>query len=79
LGVRAGIHTGEIELLGDDVGGIAVHTAARVADAAGEGEVLVSRTVRDLISGSGIELESRGEHELRGVPGSWELFAALGA
>jgi pimeloyl-ACP methyl ester carboxylesterase len=77
LSVRAGIHTGEIELLGDDVGGIAVHTAARVADAAGDGEVVVSRTVRDLISGSGIGLEPRGEHQLKGVPGTWELFAAV--
>jgi pimeloyl-ACP methyl ester carboxylesterase len=79
LGVRAGIHTGEVELLDRDVGGIAVHTAARVADAAGEGEVLVSRTVRDLIAGSGIDLESKGEHHLKGVPGVWELFSVQGS
>ena len=77
LGVelRAGLHTGEIELLDDDIGGIAVHIAARVMDLGGANEILVSRTVTDLVAGSGIEFEDRGEHELKGVPGSWRLFA----
>jgi class 3 adenylate cyclase len=74
LDVRAGIHCGEIEIRGDDVAGIAVHTAARVAALASTGEVLVSRTVTDLVAGSGIEFIDRGEHELKGVPGSWRLF-----
>jgi class 3 adenylate cyclase/esterase/lipase len=77
LGVdlRAGLHTGEIELLDDDIGGIAVNIAARVVDLGGANEILVSRTVTDLVAGSGIEFEDRGEHELKGVPGSWRLFA----
>jgi class 3 adenylate cyclase len=77
LGVdlRAGLHTGEIELLDDDIGGIAVHIAARVVDMGAANEILVSRTVADLVAGSGIEFEDRGEHELKGVPGSWRLFA----
>jgi class 3 adenylate cyclase len=73
--VRAGLHTGEIELIGDDVGGIAVHIAARVLACAEPGEVVVSGTVKDLVVGSGIEFEDRGERELRGVPGTWRLFA----
>jgi class 3 adenylate cyclase len=73
--VRAGLHTGEIELHGDDIGGIAVHIAQRVSCLAGSGEVLVSRTVTDLVAGSGIEFADRGEHELKGVPGMWRLFA----
>jgi class 3 adenylate cyclase/pimeloyl-ACP methyl ester carboxylesterase len=73
--IRAGLHTGECEVLEDDIAGIAVHIAARVSSLAGAGEVLVSRTVRDLVTGSGIELEPRGEYELKGVPGTWELFA----
>ena len=77
LEVRAGCHTGEIELLGADVGGIAVHIGARVAALAGPSEVLVSSTVKDLVAGSGLVFEDRGEHELKGVPGSWRLFAAL--
>jgi pimeloyl-ACP methyl ester carboxylesterase len=76
LEVRAGLHTGEVELRGDDVGGVAVHACARIASLAGAGEVLVSRTVRDLTAGSGIAFAERGTHELRGVPGEWELFAA---
>jgi class 3 adenylate cyclase len=76
LDVRAGLHTGECELRGDDLGGVAVHVAARVAAAAQPGEVLVSRTVTDLLAGSGIEFDDRGERELKGVPGSWRLFAA---
>jgi class 3 adenylate cyclase/pimeloyl-ACP methyl ester carboxylesterase len=78
LEVRAGVHTGEVELMGDDIGGIAVHLGARVAALAGAGEVLVSRTVVDLVAGSGLSFEDRGEHELKGVPGSWRLFAVEG-
>ncbi len=76
LNIRAGAHTGEIELRGDDIGGIAVHIAARVSGLAGSGEVLVSRTVKDLSAGSGLVFEDRGEHALKGVPDSWQLFAA---
>ena len=75
LEVRAGVHTGEVELRGDDVGGIAVHIAARVAASAGAGEVLVSRTVADLIAGSDVQLTDRGEYELKGIPERWRLFA----
>jgi len=78
LEVRAGLHTGECEVRGDDLGGLAVHIAARVAALAAPGEVLVSGTVKDLVAGSGIEFDERGEHELRGVPGSWKLFAVAG-
>jgi class 3 adenylate cyclase len=73
--VRAGLHTGEIELRGDDVAGVAVHLGARVSALAGAGEVLVSSTVKDLVAGSGIDFEDRGERSLKGVPGSWRLFA----
>ena len=73
--IRAGLHTGECELRGADVGGIAVHIGARVSAKAGAGEVLVSRTVRDLVVGSGLEFAGRGEHELKGVPGTWQLFS----
>jgi class 3 adenylate cyclase len=76
LGMRAGVHTGECELIGADVGGLAVHIAARVAAAAQPGEVLVSRTVTDIVAGSSLRFEDRGEHELRGVPGAWRLYAA---
>jgi class 3 adenylate cyclase len=76
LEIRAGAHTGEVELRGEDVGGVAVHAAARIASLAGPGEVLVSRTVKELTSGSGIAFADRGAHELRGVPGAWELYAA---
>jgi class 3 adenylate cyclase/pimeloyl-ACP methyl ester carboxylesterase len=72
--IRAGLHTGEIETRGDDVAGVAVHIAARVLALGGPGEVLVSRTVTDLVVGSGIEFEDRGDHELKGLPGSWRLF-----
>jgi len=75
LDVRAGLHTGEVELAGDDVRGIAVHTGARVAAQAGAGEVLVSQTVKDLVAGSGIEFEERGPHALKGIPGEWRLYA----
>ena len=74
--VRAGVHTGECERVGGDVAGIAVHIAARVMGEAGAGEVLVSRTVTDLVAGSGLRFDSRGARSLRGVPGEWELFQA---
>jgi class 3 adenylate cyclase/pimeloyl-ACP methyl ester carboxylesterase len=76
INVRAGLHAGEIELIGDDIGGVAVHTAARVAAAAGTDEVLVSQTVRDLVSGSGLGFQDRGVHTLKGVPGEWRLYRA---
>ena len=74
--IRAGLHTGECEVMDGDVGGLAVHIGARVMAQAKAGEVLVSSTVRDLVVGSGIGFAERGEHELRGVPGEWRLFAA---
>jgi class 3 adenylate cyclase len=73
--VRAGLHTGECEVRGDDIGGIAVHIGARVSALAGASDVLVSSTLRDLVIGSGLEFEERGAHELKGVPGEWHLFA----
>lgn len=73
--IRAGLHTGEVELRGDDVGGIAVHIGARVAAVAGAGEVLVSRTVKDLVAGSGIAFVDRGSHKLKGVADDWQLYA----
>jgi class 3 adenylate cyclase len=73
--VRTGLHIGEIELRGNDVAGIAVHLAQRVCALAQPAEVLVSRTVTDLVAGSGLKFEDRGEHELKGVPGSWHLYA----
>jgi class 3 adenylate cyclase len=75
LETRAGVHTGECELIDDDVGGIAVHIAARVAALAEAGEVLVSSTVRDLVAGSGLTFADRGVHALKGVPDEWRLFA----
>lgn len=75
IDIRVGLHTGEIVSVGDDVRGIAVHIGARVAALADRSEVLVSRTVVDLVAGSGIRFVDRGEHELKGVPGSWNLFA----
>jgi class 3 adenylate cyclase len=76
--IRAGLHTGECEVMGDDIGGIAVHIAARVSAKAGADEVLVSRTVKDLVAGSGIEFTDRGAHELKGIPDEWQLYAAAG-
>src|ERR1700757_3529633 len=73
--IRAGIHTGECELMDTDIGGLAVHIAARILGQAGAGEILVSRTVRDLVVGSGTGFEDRGSVELRGVPGIWQLLA----
>lgn len=75
--VRAGLHTGECEIRGEDIGGIAVHIGARVSARAGANDVLVSSTVRDLVIGSGLQFKSRGHHELKGVPGEWELFAVV--
>jgi class 3 adenylate cyclase/pimeloyl-ACP methyl ester carboxylesterase len=74
--IRAGLHTGEVEIRGDDVGGIAVHIASRVSSKAVAGEILVSRTVTYLVTGSGMEFADRGGHQLKGVPGDWQLFAA---
>lgn len=76
--LRAGVHTGECERMGQDVGGMAVHLAARVGSKASPGQVLVSETIRGLIIGSGIQLEDRGEYELKGVPGRWRLYAVAG-
>jgi len=75
IDVRAGLHTGECEVRGDDLAGLAVHIAARVGALADPGEVVVSSTVKDLVAGSGIEFRQRGEHTLKGVPGTWRLFA----
>jgi class 3 adenylate cyclase len=77
LEVRAGVHTGEVERVGNGIAGIAVHIGARIAGLAGPGEVFVSGTVKDLVAGSGLELADRGTHELRGVPGEWRVFAAV--
>ena len=76
--MRAGIHTGECELVGEKVAGIAVHTGARVAAYAHPGEVVVSSTVRDLVAGSGIEFSDRGRAKLKGVPGEWQLWSVSG-
>jgi class 3 adenylate cyclase len=75
IAIRAGVHTGEIELRGEDVAGIGVHIAARVAALAGSGELLASRTVKDLVAGSDYTFASRGAHRLKGVPDEWELLA----
>jgi class 3 adenylate cyclase len=79
LDIRAGLHTGECEVMGDDVGGMAVHIAARVMAGAAPGEVLVSSTVKDLVVGSELRFEDRGEHDLKGVPGPWHLWAVAAA
>jgi class 3 adenylate cyclase len=76
LRVRAGVHTGECEVMGDDIGGIAVHIAARVSALAAPNEVLVSRTVKDLVAGSGIDFADRGTHTLKGIPDTWQLYTA---
>ena len=77
LGVRVGIHTGEVELRGGDLTGISVVTACRVMDHAGDDEVWVSQTVRDLVAGSGLAFQDRGEHDLKGVPGTWRLWEVV--
>jgi class 3 adenylate cyclase len=79
LQIRFGLHTGELELAGSEIRGIAVHTGARVAGMAAPGEVLASSTVKDLVAGSGLEFEDRGSHELKGVPGEWRLYAVANA
>jgi len=76
LEVRVGVHAGEIELSGDDIGGIAVHIARRVSECAGAGEVVVSSTVRDLAVGSGIHFIDRGVQDLKGVPDPWRIYIA---
>ena len=76
LPLRAGLHTGEIELRGRDIGGIAVHAAACVMAQSSADEVLVSRVVTDLVAGAGLKFSDRGSHELKGLPGRWDLFAA---
>jgi class 3 adenylate cyclase len=78
LQVRAGLHTGEVAVMGDNIGGIAVHVAARVQSEAAPGEVIVSSTTKDLVAGSGIAFEPRGSRALKGVPSEWALFAATG-
>jgi class 3 adenylate cyclase len=77
--VRAGLHTGECEVRGNDIGGLAVHVASRIAALAQPGQVLVSATVKDLVAGSGIEFSDRGGHNLKGVPGRWEVFEVNGS
>jgi len=78
IDIRAGLHTGEIEMTGEGIGGLAVHIAARVIDAEHGSGVMVSSTVKDLVAGSGIEFDHRGSHELKGVPGDWQLYAVSG-
>jgi class 3 adenylate cyclase len=75
LEIRAGLHTGECEVIGDKLGGIAVNIGARIAARAQPGEILVSNTVKDLVAGSGINFADRGTAELKGVPGAWQLYA----
>jgi class 3 adenylate cyclase len=77
LEVRSGLHTGEVEVVGDNVAGIAVHIGARISALAKSDEVLVSRTVKDLVGGSRVAFEDRGIHTLKGVPDEWQLFAAV--
>ena len=77
--MRAGVHTGEVEVRSADLGGIAVHIGARIAALAGPGDVYASRTLVDLVIGSGIDFESRGRHELKGAPGEWEVYAVTKA
>jgi class 3 adenylate cyclase len=79
LRLRAGVHTGEVEVRGSDLGGLAVHIAARITALARDGEVLVSRTVKDLLAGSGVRFDDRGEQKLKGVPGTWRLYGASSA
>ena len=74
IAARAGVHTGEVEVRGDDIAGVAVHIGAGVAARAGAGEVMVSSTVRDLVAGSRFEFRTCGEHELKGIPGTWTRY-----
>ena len=78
LEIRVGLHSGEVVFESGDVTGMAVHIGARVSALASPGEVLVSQTVRDMVIGSGFEFDSRGSHELKGVPGTWDLYRVLG-
>ena len=75
--VRAGLHTGECRTVDEKIGGLAVSIGARVSSLAGPSEVLVSQTVRDLVAGAGLELAERGEHDLKGVPGAWRVYAVV--
>ena len=77
VAVRVGVHTGECEVMGSKVEGVSVHIGARVAAAAQSNEILVSNTVKDLVAGSGLHFEDRGEHVLKGIPGGWRLFAVV--
>ena len=77
IDIRVGMHTGEVELVGSDIAGIAVHIAARISSRAEPGEVLTSSTVKDLVSGSGISFEPRGTHRLKGIPEPWRVFAVV--
>jgi len=77
IAIRAGLHTGECDVVGDKVSGIAVHVGARVCGAAGPNDVMVSSTVKDLVAGSGLDFEDRGFHELKGIPDEWRLYAAV--
>ncbi len=79
LEIRAGLHTGECEVIGTKLSGIALHTGARVASLAGAGEILVSGTIKDLVAGSGITFEDRGVQLLKGLPGEWRLYAVVSA
>ena len=79
IDVRAGVHTGEVELIDDDVSGMAVNIGARIGALANPGEVCVSSTVRELVVGSGLEFAERGVHDLKGAPGAWCLYAVEGA
>jgi class 3 adenylate cyclase len=76
MAIRAGVHTGECEVRGEKVSGVAVHIGARVQSMASPNEILVSRTVKDLVVGSGLDFVGRGEHERKGVPGNWQLYSA---
>jgi class 3 adenylate cyclase len=76
--VRAGLHTGEVEVMGTDIAGIGVHIAARVMEHAEAGDLMVSAAIPMLVAGSGIDFEDRGEHELKGIPGTWRLFVVEG-
>ena len=77
IDIRAGLHTGEVELAGDGIRGIAVHIGARIGALAGPSEILVSQTVKDLVAGSGLTFEDAGEHELKGVPDTWRLYRVI--
>jgi class 3 adenylate cyclase len=77
MDLHLGLHTGECEVRGEDLGGLAVHIASRIGSLAAPGEVLVSSTVKDLVVGSRIDFVDRGEHQLKGVPGSWRLYRAV--